>query len=168
MINFLLFLTLHFNFCNEIYKEISGKEPREENVLVCSLLIEDAKKQDLDVNITLATAWEESRFTQQFNPTKYDCIGPLQIKYKYWCPNKKGRITATKDDGQLNMCDPYHHGVRALKYYIKKFKPLEKALCYYNNSKKCRKSNMSGYVKRVFKYKTKIDSVSSNKEYSNL
>ena len=168
MINFLLFLTLHFNFCNEIYKEISGKDPREENVLVCSLLIEDAKKQDLDVNITLATAWEESRFTQQFNPTKYDCVGPLQIKYKYWCPNKKGRITATKDDGQLNMCDPYYHGVRALKYYINKFKPLEKALCYYNNSKKCRKSNMSGYVKRVFKYKTKIDSVSSKKEYSNL
>ena len=95
-------------------------------------------------------------------------MGPLQIKYKYWCPNKKGRITATKDDGQLNMCDPYHHGVRALKYYINKFKPLEKALCYYNNSKKCRKSNMSGYVKRVFKYKTKIDSVSSKKEYSNL
>jgi len=168
LINFLLFLTLHFNFCNEIYKEISGKEPREENVLVCSLLIEDAKKQDLDVNITLATAWEESRFTQQFNPNKYDCVGPLQIKYKYWCPNKKGRITATKNDGQLNMCDPYHHGVRALKYYINKFKPLEKALCYYNNSKKCRKSNMSGYVRRVFKYKTKIDSVSIKKEYSNL
>ena len=168
MINFLLALALHFNFCNEIYKEIAGKEPREENVLVCSLLIEDAKKQELDVNITLATAWEESRFTQQFKPTKYDCMGPLQIKYKYWCPNKKGRISAIKDDGQLHMCDPYYHGVRALKYYIDKFKPIEKALCYYNNSKKCKKSNMSGYVKRVFKYKTKIDAVSRKKEYSNL
>ena len=168
MINFLLALALHFNFCNEIYKEIAGKEPREENVLVCSLLIEDAKKQELDVNITLATAWEESRFTQQFKPTKYDCMGPLQIKYKYWCPNKKGRISAIKDDGQLHMCDPYYHGVRALKYYIDKFKPIEKALCYYNNSKKCKKSNMSGYVKRVFKYKTKIDAASRKKEYSNL
>ena len=95
-------------------------------------------------------------------------MGPLQIKYKYWCPNKKGRITATKDDGQLYMCDPYHHGVRALKYYIDKFKPLEKALCYYNNSNKCRKSNISGYVKRVLEYKIKIDTVSKKKEYSNL
>ena len=168
MINFLLALTLHFNFCNEVYKEITGKDPREENVLVCSLLIEDAKKQDLDVNVTLATAWEESRFTQQFRPTKYDCMGPLQIKYKYWCPNKKGRISPIKDDGELHMCDPYHHGVRALKYYINKFKPLEKALCYYNNSTKCRKSNMSVYVKRVFEHKTKIDAVSNKKEYSNL
>ncbi len=168
MINFLLALTIHFNFCNEIYRDLSGKEPREENILVCSLLIEDAKKQELDVNITLATAWEESRFTQQSKPTKYDCIGPLQIKYKYWCPNKKGKITATKDDGQISMCDPYHHGVRALKYYINKFKPLEKALCFYNNSRKCKKSNMSGYVKRVFKFKTKIDSVFKKKEYSNL
>lgn len=168
MINFLLALTLHFNFCNEVYKEITGKVPREENVLVCSLLIEDAKKQELDVNVTLATAWEESRFTQQFRPTKYDCMGPLQIKYKYWCPNKKGRISPIKDDGELHMCDPYHHGVRALKYYINKFKPLEKALCYYNNSTKCRKSNMSVYVKRVFEHKTKIDAVSNKKEYSNL
>ncbi len=168
MINFLLALTLHFNFCNEVYKEITGKDPREENVLVCSLLIEDAKKQELDVNVTLATAWEESRFTQQFRPTKYDCMGPLQIKYKYWCPNKKGRISPVKDDGELHMCDPYHHGVRALKYYIDKFKPLEKALCYYNNSAKCRKSNMSVYVKRVFEHKTKIDAVSNKKEYSNL
>ena len=126
MINFLLALTIHFNFCNEIYKDLTGKDPREENILVCSLLIEDAKKQELDVNITLATAWEESRFTQQFKPTKYDCMGPLQIKYKYWCPNKKGRITATKDDGQLHMCDPYHHGVRALKYYINKLNLLKK------------------------------------------
>ena len=66
------------------------------------------------------------------------------------------------------MCDPYHHGVRALKYYVNKFKPLEKALCYYNNSNKCRKTNMSGYVKRVFKNKTKIDLALKKKKYLNL
>ena len=158
MIKLLLALSLQYGLCGEIYKKLSGNESTEENKAVCTLLIEDSLKQDLDVSVTLATAWEESRFTQQSKPTRYKCIGPLQIKYQYWCPNRKGKITITKSDGEIYNCDPYYHGVRALKYYINRFKPLEKALCYYNNSKKCSKKTkyISGYVKRVLKFRKKI------------
>ena len=165
MINFLLALSLQFSFCQEVYEKLSGHDYTEEGVAVCSLLIEDAKQQNLNISITLATAWEESRFTQQAKPTRFKCFGPLQIKYQYWCPNRKGKITVTKADGLIANCDPYSHGVRALKYYIKKFKPLTKALCYYNNSKKCKKTYKSGYVKGVLKHLEKIKLILAKEKY---
>ena len=168
MIKFLLLLSLQYSFCQEVYEKLSGQEYTEEGVTVCTLLIEDAKHQDLDTSITLATAWEESRFTQQFKPTRFKCFGPLQIKYQYWCPNRRGKITATKADGLISNCDPYSHGVRALKYYIKKFKPLTKALCYYNNSKKCKKTYKSGYVKGVLKHLEKIKLIIAKDKYKSL
>ncbi len=168
MINFLLALSLQFSFCQEVYEKLSGRGYIEEGVTVCSLLVEDAKQQNLDVSITLATAWEESRFTQQSKPTKFKCFGPLQIKYQYWCPNRRGKITVTKADGLISNCDPYSHGVRALKYYIKKFKPLTKALCYYNNSKKCKKSYKSEYVKGVLTHLEKIKLIISKDKYKSF
>ena len=101
-------------------------------------------------------------------PTKFKCIGPLQIKYQYWCPNEKGEISVVKADGLVSKCDPYFHGVRALKYYVKKFKPLTKALCYYNNSKKCKKTYKSGYVKGVLKHLNKIKTIMVKDKYKPL
>ena len=48
----------------------------------------------------------------------------------------------------------YKYKISCTIYYINKFKPLEKALCYYNNSKKCSKKTkyISGYVKRVLRF----------------
>lgn len=165
MINLLLALSLHYDFCQEVHQKLLGQDYTEEGVAVCTLLVEDAQKQNLDITITLATAWEESRFTQQHKPSKFKCFGPLQIKYQYWCPNSKGEISIIKADGLLSKCDPYFHGVRALKYYIKKFKPLTKALCYYNNSKKCKKSYRSDYVKGVLKNIKKIKTIVSKDKY---
>ena len=152
-------------FCENLYYKLTKKSPSEENIQVCSLLIEDAKDLNVPVEIALSVAWEESRFTQQSKPTKFRCFGPLQIKYQYWCPNRKGKITVTKADGLISKCDPYFHGVRALKYYIKKFKPLSKALCYYNNSKKCKKTYKSDYVKGVYKRMSKTKSLMRTKYY---
>ena len=168
MIKFLLLLSLNYSFCQEVYEKLSGQEHKEEGVAVCTLLIEDAKQQGLDTSITLATAWEESRFTQQSKPTRFKCFGPLQIKYQYWCPNRRGKITVTKADGLISNCDPYSHGVRALKYYVEKFKPLTKALCYYNNSKKCKKTYKSGYVKGVLKHLEKIKTIAAKDKYKSL
>ena len=168
MTNLLLALSLYYNFCQEVHQELLGQQYTEEGVAVCSLLVEDAQQQNLDVDITLATAWEESRFTQQHKPTRFKCIGPLQIKYQYWCPNAKDKITIVKADGLLSKCDPYFHGVRALKYYIKKFKPLTKALCYYNNSKKCKKTYKSNYVKGVLKHLKIIINVIVKDKYKSL
>jgi hypothetical protein len=156
-----LLLATQYKFCEDLYFNLTKKIPTEENLAVCSLLIEDSKNHKLDIPLVLGVAWEESRMTEQSKPTKYKCVGPLQIKYQFWCPNNKGNINAIKRDGLLSKCDLFYHGTRALKYYITKFKPLNKALCYYNNSKKCRgkKNYKSHYVKRVNKYTKKIRSI---------
>lgn len=165
MIKLILLASLNYNLCHDIYNKLTGKQPTEENLTVCSLLIEDSIKNDLNVEITLAVAWEESRFTEQSKPSKYKCIGPMQIKYEFWCPNIKNKITATKRDGLISKCDVYYHGVKSLKYYVNKFKPLNKAICYYNNSKKCSKNNnyKSYYVLNVNKFKSLITPIVKKK-----
>ena len=151
----------YFSLCENIYEKLSKLKPSEENALVCSLLIEDAIDEDFSVATALAVAFEESRFTAQLKPTKYNCIGPLQIKIKYWCPNKK-----------LKNCDPIYEGVKALKYYVKRFKPEKKAICFYNNARKkeCSEEHkyMSHYVKNVYKHKKKIKKILKSKEYKDL
>ena len=158
MIKLLIALATQYSFCGEVYHELSNNKPREENLAVCSILIEEAKDNNLDISLTLGVAWEESRMTEQSKPNKYKCVGPLQIKYQFWCPNKKGNINAIKRDGLLRKCNLFHHGVKALKYYKEKFKPLNKALCYYNNSNKCsaRNNYTSVYVKGVNRHTKKI------------
>ena len=158
MIKLLIALAVQYSFCEEVYHKLSNNEPREENLAVCSILIEEAKDNNLDIPLTLGVAWEESRMTEQPKPNKYKCVGPLQIKYQYWCPNISNKISVTKADGLLPKCDLFHHGVKALKYYKEKFKPLNKALCYYNNAKKCSPKNnyVSGYVKGVNRHTKKI------------
>tara|TARA_B100000035_G_scaffold294613_1_gene285022 strand:- start:1106 stop:1609 length:504 start_codon:yes stop_codon:yes gene_type:complete len=165
LIKLILLASLNYNLCHDIYNKLSGKQPTEENLTVCSLLIEDSIKNDLDIEITLAVAWEESRFTEQSKPTKYKCIGPMQIKYEFWCPNNKNKVTATKRDGLISKCDVYYHGIKSLKYYINKFKPLNKAICYYNNSKKCSKNNnyKSDYVLNVNRFKSIITPIVKKK-----
>lgn len=168
MINLLIALAIQYSFCEEVYTKLTNNTPSEENLAVCSLLIEESKNNNLSISLVLGTAWKESRFTQQNKPNPYNCVGPLQIKYKYWCPNVDNKISAIKDDGLLSKCDVFYHGVKALKYYIKKFKPQNKALCYYNNSKKCNIKNnyTSGYVKDVNKNIETIKKIL--KKYKNL
>ena len=168
MIKILIVLATQYSFCEEVYNKLSNSKPQEENLAVCSILIEEARNNNLDIPLTLGVAWEESRMTEQRKPNNYKCVGPLQIKYQFWCPNKKGKINAIKRDGLLNKCDLFYHGIKALKYYEKKFKPLNKALCYYNNSKKCSKKNkyISNYVKGVNKHTRKIRKIF--KKYKNI
>ena len=170
LIKLFLLLSLQFNFCSNLYEKLTGAKGTEESTIICTLLIEDAKRLDVEISTVLAMAWEESRFTSQEKPSRYKCIGPLQIKYKYWCPNKDGKVSVIKEDGLISKCDVFYHGVKAVKYYIKKFKPLNKAVCYYNNSKKCSDKNnyQSGYVKRVNKNKRKISMLIEMAKYRNL
>ena len=168
MIKLLLALAIQYSFCEEVYKKLTNNTPNEENLAVCTLLIEEAKNNDLDIPLVLGVAWEESRFTEQSKPNRYKCVGPMQIKYKYWCPNSNDKVTIVKADGVLSNCDLFYHGVKAFKYYIKKFKPLNKAICYYNNSNKCTEKNNyeSRYVKDVKKHISKIRKIF--KKYKNI
>ena len=172
MTKLFLAILLQYNFCSEVYEKLSTFKPSEENLAVCSILIEESKNFNIDTSLVLATAWVESGLTLQEKPNPYKCVGPLQIKYQYWCPNNKNKISAIKRDGLLKNCDLFYHGIRALKYYIKRFKPLNKSLCYYNNSrnKECNKKYeyKSPYVKDVLKSRKKIKSILKKKIYKNL
>ena len=137
-------MSLFFNmsFCENLYFSFTKNIASEENIQVCSLIIDDAKSLGVPVEIALSVAWEESRFTHQLKPTPSKCVGPMQIKISYWCEGKK-----------LKTCDIFYDGVKALKYYLNRFKPMRKAICYYNDSKKCSKKNKytSHYVKGVYR-----------------
>lgn len=154
-------LTLYYSFCNDLYLDLMNKKPTQENLAVCSLLINDSKELNVSIENILAVAWSESYFTAQLKPTKYNCIGPLQIKVHYWCYGKN-----------VKLCDPFYDGVKALQYYIKKFKPLNKAFCYYNNSKKkkctARYNFKTKYVVNVLEAKSKIKKLLSNEKYKHI
>ena len=169
MINLILNVSLYYSFCTNVYIDLTNAEPSEENLAVCSLLIEDAKSLDVKIENVLSIAWAESRFTEQHKPTRYKCFGPLQIKYKYWCPDISGNFPSPQGDGIISNCDSFYHGVKTIKYYLKKFKPFNKAVCYYNNSNKC-KENLkykTKYVLKVLKTKKIISRILKNKKFKN-
>ncbi len=142
MINIILLSSLMYTgFCQDFIKRKKVK-PTEEKIEVCSMLIRDSKELKVNTILVLSIAWEESRFTPQHKPTRFGCIGPLQIKIKYWCHNKK-----------LSDCDPFYDGVKTIKYYLKRFKPVKRAICYYNDARKCKKNNESIYTLNVIKHK---------------
>ena len=161
MNSLILTLALHYSFCNDLYLDLVNTKPSEENLAVCSLLLEDAIKLDASIEDILAIGWVESWFTGQLKPTRYNCFGPLQIKIQYWCKGKK-----------LSTCDPYYDGVKALQYYIKKFKPLNKAFCYYNNSKKrkckAKYNYKTDYVVDALAAKKKIRKLLNSKKYQHI
>ncbi len=143
----------------QTYKHLSGVDANIENRIVCSAVINEAKKQNVKPIRALSVAWAESRITSQLKPTKSNCIGPLQIKIKYWCKEKN-----------LYRCEPVADGVKALKYYIDHFKPIRKAYCFYNDARKpeCKKDYMSYYVSKVVKTYNKIKKIAVKKKFKSL
>ena len=156
---FAISYALQDEFCMETYRKLSGVDATLENRIVCSAVINASKENEIKPIRGLSVTWAESRMTSQLKPTKSRCIGPLQIKIKYWCKGKS-----------LNNCEPINDGVKALKYYIKRFKPIRKAYCFYNDARKpeCKKNYMSVYVKKVVKTYSKIKNVASKKKYKSL
>ena len=153
MISLFIATLMSTNFCTQVYKDLTdNSDPSPENVEVCSMLIEDAIKENVPIDIVLAVAWTESRFTAQPKPNKSGCVGPLQIKVIYWCKDKR-----------LSSCDTFNDGVKAIKYLLKRFKPLNKAICFYNDSRKPRckpKYNFkTEYVKLFISSRRKINKV---------
>lgn len=155
----LIVFALQDEFCMETYKKLSGVEASFENRAVCSAVINEALKHEVKPIRALSVTWAESRMTSQLKPTPSNCIGPMQIKIKYWCKNKS-----------LDSCEPIKDGVKALKYYIKRFKPIRKAYCFYNDARKpeCKKDYMSGYVKKIVSTYGKIKKVARKNKFKHL
>jgi hypothetical protein len=123
----------------------------EQRIMVCSLIIEEAERQAVPVDIALAVAWQETDMTEAgTNP--WGCTGPMQIKIKYWCPNKEGEWSITRADGVLPGCDVYERGLFALKYYLNRFRTTESALCAYGWGN-CDDEGREKYVKQTLRYR---------------
>lgn len=102
-----------------------------ERVSVCAQLTLESVAQGVDPALAVAVAWGETRLTRAETPNPYDCVGPLQIKYRYWCPNDDGAWSLLRADGVLAGCDTLTRGVFTLKYYISRHRDQRSALCAY-------------------------------------
>ena len=120
-----------------------------ERVKVCSTLWHEAFEQSVPVDVALAVAWHESNLTNA-GTNSSGCSGPMQIKIKYWCPNTDGVWSPVKADGKIKNCNLYKRGVFALKYYLKKHKHLDDALCGYGWGK-CTDKARKNYDKKTLR-----------------
>jgi hypothetical protein len=103
-----------------------------ERVDICVRVAQQASLSNVDPALAIAVSWRESRLTEKHTPNSANCVGPMQIKYRYWCPNARGEWSAQHADGTLDSCDTVERGVFALSYYQKKHgNNLYRALCGY-------------------------------------
>ena len=102
------------------------------------MLLEEASYYNLDTQLLLAVSWKETNLYMKSTPNSSNCVGPMQIKYKYWCPNKKGKWSIHKKDGLLSKCDLIKRGIFAFRYYMKKKLPLKERLCHFGPAYKCK------------------------------
>ena len=123
----------------------------DERVAVCEHLVEIAQEQEAPVDLVLAVAWQESNLTDA-GTNSSGCSGPMQIKIKYWCPNRKGVWSPYRADGVIEDCDLYRRGVFVLRYYLRRFKTTKSALCAYGWGN-CTTEGMEKYVKQTLRYR---------------
>jgi len=126
----------------------------DERVMICTLIAEEARYQDVPVDLALAVTWQETDMTDA-GTNSSGCTGPMQIKIKYWCPNEQGVWAATRSDGVLPGCDVFERGVFALKYYLKRYRTTESALCAYGWGA-CDDIGRKKYVKQTLRYRDVI------------
>lgn len=162
MLSLILYALPYLNYCNIAIQKLAGTVT-EENISICTMLIQEAKIHDLEPDLVLAIAYEESRLTAQLNPNPWGCAGPLQIKVKHWCPNKDNVWSKYRADGVLEQCDLITRGVFALKYYITLPKlSFSQKICSFGFGaiKNCKKAQLptkqKRYVKAVLKNYRKL------------
>ena len=126
-----------------------------ERVDVCASVVREADAQGVDAALALAVAWSETRMTRAQKPNAFDCVGPMQIKFRYWCPNQDGEWSIHATDGDLGSCDFTARGVFALKYYTTRFKGTHRALCAYGWGE-CDRPHRHIYVRSTLRTRERI------------
>lgn len=149
---FNLYLTsaiAYFSFCENLINDAFKSTPNDEQVLVCSMLMTEAEfHPETNTNLMLAVVWEETKFFMKSVPNSSGCAGPLQIKIKYWCPNKNNIWSMYRKDGVLSSCDLITRGLYAFNYYFQKNMPIEKKICLYGPAQNCDNYSSSEYSRR--------------------
>lgn len=127
-----------------------------ERVNVCKEITNTADSEGVDTALAVAVGWSETRLTRAPRPNAFECVGPMQIKYKYWCPNENDEWSILRADGVLDNCDTVARGVFALKYYVNRYpKDVRRALCAYGWGT-CDSPERDAYVRRTLKTRARI------------
>lgn len=136
MISLSLCLSL---FCADIVKT-QASTLQKSRIEVCEDITHEAITQNVDPILAVAVAWRESAFIRTASSNK-GAVGPMQVIPRFWCREKP--------------CDYIEAGVRALKYYTKRY-GVEHGLCAYFSGKPCSSSTRAAnqYRLRVLKTAT--------------
>jgi len=106
--------------------EMLPPKAQEEAMSVCTKVAQAAQEQDVDVSLIVALSWEESNWTMDARNLKSNCVGPLQVQPRYWCPDKKAE-----------GCDLIQAGLKAYTTLLEIYRTPEEAVCHYNAGNVC-------------------------------
>ena len=127
----------------------TGDVNRQERLDTCKELVVEAKAAKVPPALILAIAWVESNWIMHREPTKSNCVGPMQVKVKYWCPPPTGEWKPTQTNGTLKGCNVVKRGVFAYTWYIDRFQTVNKALACFGGD--CADTKYPAKVMKKFK-----------------
>tara|TARA_B100001173_G_scaffold305287_1_gene310478 strand:+ start:2109 stop:2537 length:429 start_codon:yes stop_codon:yes gene_type:complete len=107
-------------FCGIVVKA-EGVKNITERVSVCVDVVNEAQRQNVEPALAVAVAWRESALTRDA-VSSAGAVGPMQVMPRFWCKSKS--------------CNYIEAGVRALKYYTKRYGE-QGGLCAYLSGRPC-------------------------------
>lgn len=123
-------------YCQPVIRDLRAESAGDLTMraATCMVIANGAAGRNLPVRLTLAVAWNESRF-DYYAVSPVGAIGPLQAMPQYWCRAKP--------------CNRIVAGLRALAYYLDRHPTYKVALARYNG---CKSScGRSKYARKVLK-----------------
>lgn len=109
-----------FAFCGAVVEKQTGRR-HASRIDVCVDVATEAERQGVYPPLAVAVAWRESALTRNA-VSSAGAVGPMQVIPRFWCRSKP--------------CDHIEAGVRALRYYTKRYGD-NGGLCAYFSGKPC-------------------------------
>jgi hypothetical protein len=126
------YLTLCISlFCGIVVKTESNTLHKSRTE-VCEDIAHEAIAQNVDPVLAVAVGWTESAFIRDVRSHK-GAVGPMQVIPRFWCKEKP--------------CDYIEAGIRALKFYTRKYGE-QRGLCAYVSGKPCERATESASAYR--------------------
>ncbi|MBU1900923.1 transglycosylase SLT domain-containing protein [Patescibacteria group bacterium] len=110
----------------------------------CIAVALEAQRQNVDPMLMVELAYSESGFNHEARNKVSGCIGPMQVKPRWACPNKV-------EEG----CDLIEAGVSSFIYWKKRKKTTEQMLCHYKSGNICTQTALKG-AKRVLEWTKRL------------
>lgn len=113
--------------CGTFLTQWEGVTHRRQREKVCVNVYMEAQRQGVEPLLAVAVAWTESAFISSARSSA-GAVGPMQVLPRFWCPG-----------GKEKGCQLVKEGVRALKFYVKRY-DHNGGLCAYFSGQPCSKA----------------------------